>query len=348
MSPQPKFSEPYALDQSQPITATQHSMATNLAKTSQLPTQPPSSCSAEWFETLLADVVGMDELKDNLRALRREVVLDAKRRKAGHQIPHSNSNYHMIFKGNPGTGKTTVGRLLAEMLYRAGVLKTNNLVEANRGSLVGSYVGQTAPKTRSKVDEAKGGVLFVDEAYRLSMPTSQGIHDFGLEAIEELQQAMDEEDCPLMIFAGYPQEMDRFVQCNPGLFRRITYPEVLFPDHSVPALVEIFESMVKKSGFNTAVSKEVIASIFRDQITSEQRSALNGGIGSKVFQQAKKSLNCRISETDENPSVSLLSDDIVQGCKALPKPVSAFSPQFSHHQAIENSPKVQFMLPQPC
>jgi len=150
-----------------------------------------------------------------------------------------------------------------------------------------------------------------------------------------------------LFVAGYPQEMDRFVQCNPGLFRRITYPEVLFPDHSVPALVEIFETMVKKSGFNTAVHREVIATIFRDHITSEQRAALNGGIGSKVFQQAKKSLNCRISETDENPSVSLLSDDIVQGCKALPKPVGAFSPQFAHHQAIESSPKVQFMLPQP-
>ena len=305
----------------------------------------PSGCTKEWFESVLKEIVGMEELKDQLRALRREVVLDQKRRKAGRDIPQVGlANYHMVFKGNPGTGKTTVGRLIASMLHSAGVMQTNKLVEANRCSLVGEYVGQTAPKTRSKIDEARGGVLFVDEAYRLSAPSSSGRQDFGSEAIEELQQAMDERDCPLMIFAGYPAEMDDFISTNAGLFRRITYPQILFPNHTVDGLAQILQRQVEKHGFELELSSGEISTVLAEHVSLAQLSSMNGGIGAKVFQLAKHSLNSRVDEEDDDPSVTLCLEDIVQGCKGLPIPIE-------QKRAIE--PKgidsaLSFMIPQPC
>jgi len=305
----------------------------------------PAGCTKAWFESVLTEIVGMDELKDQLRALRREVVLDQKRRKAGHDIPQVGlANYHMVFKGNPGTGKTTVGRLIASMLHSAGVMQTNKLVEANRCSLVGEYVGQTAPKTRSKIDEARGGVLFVDEAYRLSAPSSSGRQDFGSEAIEELQQAMDEDDCPLMIFAGYPAEMDDFISTNAGLFRRITYPQILFPNHTVDGLAQILQRQVEKHGFELSLSSGEISTVLAEHVSLAQLSSMNGGIGAKVFQLAKHSLNSRVDEEDDDPSVTLCLEDIVQGCKGLPIPIEqkrAIQPK-----GIDSA--VSFMIPQPC
>lgn len=254
----------------------------------------------------------------------------------------------MVFRGNPGTGKTTVGRLIANMLHSAGVMRTNKVVEATRCSLVGEYVGQTAPKTRAKVDEARGGVLFVDEAYRLSAASSNGHHDFGSEAIEELQQSMDEEDCPLIIFAGYPKEMDDFIGTNAGLFRRITYPHIMFPNHSVESLAEILLKEIKKHGFDTLASMSEMAKILSTHVSQAQRASMNGGIGAKVFQLAKHNLNMRIDEADLDPSVILNCDDLIQGCKSLPTPLQVQPSQACDPKELPKGCDFAFMVPQPC
>lgn len=291
-----------------------------------------------------------------------KVILDARRRsaaiKAGRSMPKaSKGNYHMVLKGNPGTGKTTVARLIAKMLHAAGVLKTDKVIEVHRSSLVGEYVGQTGPKTRAKIDQARDGVLFIDEAYRLSQPTKSGQHDYGLEAIEELQQAMDEENPPLMIFAGYPDAMEGFVMSNPGLFRRISYPHIVFPNHSIENLATILSMEVIKQGFEMDLDQQDIVRVLRLNTSTEQMASLNGSIGEKVFQHAKHSLNSRICESDMDPSVTLIREDIEQGCKALPRPVTKQSanqpPAHTQSQYLaKNVPQYNadnlFSQPQPC
>merc|ERR1719327_1800293 len=126
----------------------------------------------------------------------------------------------MIFRGNPGTGKTTVARLVSDVLSKAGMVQKDIFVYVQREDLVGSCVGKTAQLTKAKVQEARGGVLFVDEAYRL-FPKDADVKDFGKEAVDELMAAMLVEGGPLMIFAGYPKLMDGFLQANPGLRSRI-------------------------------------------------------------------------------------------------------------------------------
>lgn len=138
---------------------------------------------------------------------------------------------HMIFVGNPGCGKTSIARLLARLLYDLGAVRKPSFVEVQRTDLVGTHIGTTGPKTRAKIEEARGGVLFVDEAYRL---TSTSDKDFGTEALEEIMRDMTSGD-PVVIAAGYPTDMRRFLEANEGLSRRfgLTFD---FPDFSVGEL----------------------------------------------------------------------------------------------------------------
>lgn len=150
--------------------------------------------------------------------------------------------YHMVFKGNPGTGKTTVARIVAKMFQKMGVLSKGHLIEAERADLVGEYIGHTAQKTRDLIKKAMGGILFIDEAYSLSRG---GEKDFGKEAIDTLVKAMeDHKNNFILILAGYSEEMDFFLQCNPGLPSRFPL-QLDFPDYSIDQLIQIAESMAK-------------------------------------------------------------------------------------------------------
>lgn len=202
----------------------------------------------------LDELVGLQNVKQMLRDL---VSLIELKKKTKNDLKIKDTNLHMVFLGNPGTGKTTVARIVAQILYNLKYIKQNKLIEVSSKDLVAEYVGQTAPKTMSVIEKALGGVLFIDEAYSLASGNGQG-NSYNEEAIATLIQAMENyRDNLVVIFAGYTKEMQSFLNANSGIVSRIGYT-VEFEDYTVDELIQIFESMMKKSGFileNSAIEK---------------------------------------------------------------------------------------------
>ena len=193
----------------------------------------------------LNELVGLDKVKAVLKDL---VSLIELKNKTKDDLKIKNVNLHMIFLGNPGTGKTTVARIVAEILYNLKYVKQNKLIEVSSKDLVAEYVGQTAPKTMAVIQKALGGVLFVDEAYTLASGKGQG-NSYNEEAIATLIQAMENyRDNLVVIFAGYTKEMQDFLNANSGIVSRIGYT-VEFEDYTPDELIKIFEQMMHKSGF---------------------------------------------------------------------------------------------------
>ena len=198
----------------------------------------------------LNELVGLEKVKTMLKEL--VSLIDLKSKTEG-DLNIKNINLHMVFLGNPGTGKTTVARIVAQILYNLKYIKQNKLIEVSSKDLVAEYVGQTAPKTMAVVEKALGGVLFVDEAY--SLATGNGVgNSYNEEAIATLIQAMENyRDNLVVIFAGYTKEMQSFLNANSGIVSRIGYT-VEFEDYTTEELLKIFDQMMKKAGFT--VSKE--------------------------------------------------------------------------------------------
>ncbi|WP_276351441.1 AAA family ATPase [Cohnella caldifontis] len=203
-------------------------------------TLPQHGPWAEW-QRELEKLTGLDNVKELVYEIYALLQVNQLRQEAGLQsLSHV---YHMIFKGNPGTGKTTVARLLARMFQGMGLLSKGHFIEVERADLVGEYIGHTAQKTRDLVKKALGGVLFVDEAYSLARG---GEKDFGKEAIDTLVKAMEDyKNQFVLILAGYTLEIDAFLLTNPGLPSRFPI-QMEFPDYSVDQLIQIAEGMVKE------------------------------------------------------------------------------------------------------
>ncbi len=229
------------------------------------------------LDELDADLVGLKPVKTRIREIAALLLVEAARRQLG--IQADPPPLHMSFTGNPGTGKTTVARRMADVLHRLKYIRRNHVVTVSRDDLVGQYIGHTAPKTKEILKKAMGGVLFIDEAYYLYRPENE--RDYGQEAIEILLQTMeDHRDDLVVILAGYKDRMDTFFRSNPGMSSRIAH-HIDFPDYREEELYAIAVIMAERMNYRfdaeaEQAMREYIALRMTQPRFSNARSIRNG------------------------------------------------------------------------
>lgn len=246
------------------------------------------------LEEELEKIIGIDEVKDFIRSLNARLRVQNERKRLGLPIDDGQT-LHMIFKGNPGTGKTTIARVIAKTLYNIGVISTDKLIETDRAGLVAGYVGQTAIKTTEKFMEAMDGVLFIDEAYALSQG---GANDFGKEAIDTLVKLMDDyRERVIVILAGYSSDMNHFLSINSGLKSR--FPNIIeFKDYNAEQLMDIAEKFFKGKGYEVdSTAKEKMRGIF-ESIQGDSQFG-NGRYVRNLFEKALNNQAMRLSSYNE-------------------------------------------------
>lgn len=264
-------------------------------------------------EKMLQDIIGMKELKEKIKDFASYVSFSKKAQNSNINLP--NQNMHMIFTGNPGTGKTTVARIIAKMLFDMEVIHENKLVEVERKDLIAEYIGQTAPKTMEVIERAMGGVLFIDEAYSLA---SGSKNDFGGEAIATLIKAMEDHKGEfVVIFAGYKKEMKEFIEMNSGIASRIGYT-FDFADYSAEELKDIYYKKVEKTGMNIdSEAEELILNIMKYFANVENIG--NGRFVDRVFQETllkcAKNKNEDIGRITQNdiPTIKEITNNLFGG-----------------------------------
>jgi len=229
----------------------------------------------------LNSLIGLEEVKSQVNSMFNVVKIREECKAKG--IKRQEMSYHMVFTGNPGTGKTTVARLVAKIYYKMGLLSKGHFVEVSRADLVSGYVGQTALKVREVLKAAKGGVLFIDEAYSLK---SHSGNDFGHEAIETLLKGMeDNRDDLIVIVAGYPELMKEFLNSNPGLGSR--FPKTIhFPDYDADELTEIFERFCSENSIRkNAKVKEAVHKYCQVEASHKTKNFGNARMVRNLFEQ---------------------------------------------------------------
>lgn len=218
------------------------------------PATLPKESEVHNYMDELNGMIGLKRVKTEVSSLRNFVIVQKQREKNG--LKGMNVSYHCVFSGNPGTGKTTVARIVAGIYKELGILKKGHLIEVQRSDLVAEYVGQTAPKTNAKIDEALDGILFIDEAYTLSKGHES---DFGKEAIDTLLKRMeDDRNRLVVILAGYKDEIKGFINSNPGLESRFNR-YINFEDYTVDELVQIFLSNLRQAQYK--ITQDAFSSV---------------------------------------------------------------------------------------
>lgn len=271
----------------------------------------------------LRNMVGVENLKAHAEKLHQKMVVRKMRKNAGLKCDDL-SRGHMLFTGNPGTGKTMSAQVITHILYELGIIKEDKTVIADRSSLVGEFIGKTALKTEQLVNSAKNGVLFIDEAYSLFHPGSD--KDFGPEAIEKLLLMLENRDInTIVIMAGYPRQMEQLMESNPGFRSRVPV-KIHFEDYSDGQLINIFQFMCDKNGYQLAedavtVCKEKLSDIkkYEGEHFANARSVRN------FFERVQSVQEFRLAEA---PGVQPVggSDGATQESPLVPQGASPFSP----------------------
>ncbi|HEV2891081.1 MAG TPA: AAA family ATPase [Frankiaceae bacterium] len=267
----------------------------------------------------LDDLVGLAVVKQQVKELTALVRVQKMRRAA--KLPVAVMSHHLVFRGNPGTGKTTVARLIGRIYAALEVVPEGHVVETDRAGLVAEYVGQTAIKTSEAFAKARGGILFIDEAYTLARDAGSS-SGFGQEAIDTLVKLMeDHRDDTIVIAAGYPVEMDEFIEANPGLRSRMPRT-VDFPDYTDAELLDIFTGMCRAAGYTATASAkkrlvELLATSIRDRSFGNARAVRT------LFERAVQQQAMRLAD-EKKPTRgelrALVGDDVAPAVNAPSMP----------------------------
>jgi probable Rubsico expression protein CbbX len=267
---------------------------------------------AKILNLLDEELVGLAPVKSRIREIAALLLIDKLRKNL--DLTSANPGLHMSFTGSPGTGKTTVGLKMADILYQLGYIKKGHLLTVTRDDLVGQYIGHTAPKTKEVLKKAMGGVLFIDEAYYLYKPDNE--RDYGSEAIEILLQVMENQrDELVVILAGYKEPMDKFYESNPGLSSRIAN-HIDFPDYTTPELLKIAKLMLEEQQYQLTPDAEVALESYIQKrkekpLFANARSVKNA-LDRARMRQANRIFDSRGQVLTKKELVNLEAEDILQ------------------------------------
>ena len=270
----------------------------------------------EILDSLEEELVGLESVKNRIREISALLLIDKARENFG--LANTLPSLHMSFTGSPGTGKTSVGEKMADILYRLDYVRQGHLVTVTRDDLVGQYIGHTAPKTKNVLKEAMGGMLFIDEAYYLYKQDNE--RDYGAEAIEILLQVMENQrDELVVVFAGYKDKMDEFYRSNPGLASRVAN-HIDFPDYTVGELSEIAKRLLVGDQYEFEADAEML---FQQYLQTRMQKPLfaNGRSVRNALDRAKMRQASRLFEVE---NASLTKKDLVT-IKAADLQGSAFT-----------------------
>ncbi|GEM_PF-4733456 len=250
----------------------------------------------------LESLIGLKSIKEDIKQLASFMRIQQQRKQNG--LPKVPVSLHLVFTGNPGTGKTTIARILAKIYKDIGVLSTGQMIEVDRASLVAEYIGQTAVKTQNKIKEAIGGILFIDEAYTLAKGDSK---DFGQEAIDTILKAMeDNRENFIVIVAGYPDLMKNFIESNPGLQSRFN-KYINFPDYNEAEMIEIFSEMCDKYTYSLDdEAREKLTEIVHDIYISRDSNFANARTVRNLFEKVITKQASRLASTEINKEDMLI------------------------------------------
>lgn len=310
------------------------------------PKEPDPLPPPEPIDDLLAELdalVGLAGVKSEVKLVTN--LLQIQKLRKEHDLPVVESSRHLVFTGNPGTGKTTVARLLAKIYRSLGVVERGQLVETDRARLVAGFVGQTAIKVTEVFDEADGGILLIDEAYALARG---GPNDFGREAIDTIVKLIeDRRDRIAVIVAGYPDEMNEFLDANPGL--RSRFPKVIpFADYSDDELLAIFQSLCKKNRYEPTPDAVIrLRAYFADQ--PRTKGFGNGRLARNAFESAVARQASRLMANGGTPE---LSSEQLQCLEAVdiaevPAAAGASAGTSESTPSADTAPSVEGTPPQP-
>lgn len=258
----------------------------------------PEEKSLDELLARLDEFIGLNNIKKSIRDLIDFLEFSRERKRRGLKADESLS-IHSVFLGNPGTGKTSIARLLGQIYKAMGILKEGHVVEVDRSALVGQYIGETAQKTEAVVKDAAGGVLFIDEAYTLIKKGGSG-QDFGQEAIDVILKRMEDQKTDFaVVVAGYPDEMHDFLESNPGLKSRFSH-YFNFEDYTPEELLQIFQKILEKEDYSIEEdAKDILNKEFTNLYRNRDKTFGNARLVNRIFEEAKIALSKRFISLEE-------------------------------------------------